>query len=96
MQIQFEAIISGLFQEKILHSLNHRLPIDNNLDFEAERETEICGSAYIQQMDLVGRQVFCQDGWTAEDLAAAQTKLEDVLMNAAKIGLMLMQKVVYP
>ena len=96
VQIQFEAIISGLFQEKILHSLNHRLPIDNNLNFEAERKTEICGSAYIQQMDIVGRQVFCQDRWTAEDLAASQTRLEEVLMNAARTGLRLMQKVVYP
>ena len=94
VQTQFEAVISDLFEEKILDVLNHTTPTDGNLDSEVE--AEISGSAHIQQLDIIGRHVFCQDRWTAEDLAASQTRLEEVLMNAARTGLRLMQKVVYP
>ena len=96
VQAQYEAVISDLFEEKILGVLNHPTTTDDHLDLGFEVETEISGSTHIQQMDIVGRQVFCKDQWTAEDLTLAQTKLEDVLTNAATAGLKLVQKVVYP
>ena len=96
VQAQYEAVISDLFEEKILGVLNHPTTTDDHLDLGFEVETEISGSTHIQQMDIVGRQVFCKDQWTAENFTLAQTKLEDVLTNAATAGLKLVQKVVYP
>lgn len=96
IQAQFEEVISEIFENKILDILEHTDCIDDDLDIDVG--VEASGSAHlsIQQMEMVGGQVFCQDRWSVEDLTTAQTRLEQVLLNGARTGLMLTQQVVFP